>query len=298
MVVLVLPRAQLADELLAGLEGHPSVELLLVGAMTALDFPIGLRPAGRVVLVGDAELMQMPGEVGAPFGAVVRLNPPDRGGERLAEFVDEVNGGLDGVVVVDLENAVARGFIDGGELVEATRPCLEMLDVHLDRLPWDVQLGPPPRTWSVPLLGDARDVVLAQDPPNGRRGQRDGMIPPKEGPQPRDPVLAFLPDTQHQRFDVRRCPKRTNPGPGQPGLQALEPLALVPSAPFVEEGARNPEEPTGTADGTAELLKVLEDAQGGRRPLGPLPVANHSVHPGPPFASPPLEGAGSVRASP
>ncbi len=79
-------------------------------------------------------------------------------------------------------------------------------------------------------------------------------------------------------------------GPGQPGLQALEPLALVPSAPFVEEGARNPEEPTGTADTTADLLEVLKDAQAGRRPLGPLPVANHSVHPGPPFAGPPWRG--------
>jgi hypothetical protein len=76
MVVLVLPRAQLADELVAGLEGHPSVELILVGAMTALDFPVGFRAAGRDVLVGDAEIMQMPGEVGAPFGPVVSLNPP------------------------------------------------------------------------------------------------------------------------------------------------------------------------------------------------------------------------------
>jgi len=71
MVVLVLPRAQLADELMAGLEGHPSIELLLVGAMTALDFPVGFRAARRDVLVGDAEITQMPGEVGAPFGPVV-----------------------------------------------------------------------------------------------------------------------------------------------------------------------------------------------------------------------------------
>jgi hypothetical protein len=56
MVVLVLPRAQLADELPSGCEGHPPVELILVGAMTALDF-IGLRAAGRDVLVGNAEIM-------------------------------------------------------------------------------------------------------------------------------------------------------------------------------------------------------------------------------------------------
>ena len=65
MVILVLPRAQLANELRSGLEGHPAVELILVGTMTALDFPVGLRAAGRDVLVGDAEIVKMPSEVGA-----------------------------------------------------------------------------------------------------------------------------------------------------------------------------------------------------------------------------------------
>src|SRR6185503_5779427 len=212
---------------------------------------------------------------------------PDRRGERLSDLVDEVNGGLDGVMVVDLEDAVARGFIDCGELIEASRLCLEMLDVHLDRLPWHVQLGTPRRSWPVPLLGDAGDAVFAQNPPESWRGERDGMIPPEEEPQPRDPVLAFLSYTKHQCFDVRRGPKRTHPGPGQPGLQAFEPLTLVPSAPFVDEGARNPEEPTRPADIAAHLLKVLKHAQAGGRPLGPLPVAKDSLHPGPPFASTP-----------
>jgi hypothetical protein len=40
MVVLVFPRAPLADELPSGGEGPPPVEFLLVDAMTALDFPI------------------------------------------------------------------------------------------------------------------------------------------------------------------------------------------------------------------------------------------------------------------
>jgi hypothetical protein len=112
MVVLVLPRAQLADELGPGREGHSPVELILVGAMAALDLPIRLGAAGRDVLVGDAEIVEMPGEVGAPFGAVIGLNPPDRCGERLADLVDEVNGGLDRVVIVDLEDTIPGRFID------------------------------------------------------------------------------------------------------------------------------------------------------------------------------------------
>jgi hypothetical protein len=84
------------------------------------------------------------------------------------------------------------------------------------------------------------------------------MIPPEEEPQPWDPVLPFLPYAKHQRLDVRRCPKRTHAGPRQPGPQAFKPLALVPSAPFVEEGAGNPEEPTGTVDIAADLFKVLK----------------------------------------
>jgi hypothetical protein len=94
-VVLVFPRAQLADELPPGGEGPPPVELILVRAMTALDFPIGLRAAGRDVLVGDAEIMETPRKVGAPFGAVVRLNSADGCRKGALDFVDEVDGGLD-----------------------------------------------------------------------------------------------------------------------------------------------------------------------------------------------------------
>jgi hypothetical protein len=36
-----------------------------------------------------------------------------------------------------------------------------MLDVHLDRLAWDVQLGAPLRSWPVTLLGDAEKALNA-----------------------------------------------------------------------------------------------------------------------------------------
>src|SRR5215813_6218328 len=107
-----------------------------------------------------------------------------------------------------------------------------MFDVHLGRLPGDVQLGPPLRTWSIPLLGDPGHMVLAQDPPDRGHGERDRIVPPKEEPQPRDPIL---PDPKDQRFDVRWGAKRTHPRPRQPGSQARESVALVPTAPFVEK---------------------------------------------------------------
>ena len=95
MVVLVLPRAELADELRSSLEGHPPVEFLLVGAMTALDLAIGLRAAGRDVLVSDAEIVQVPGEVGPPFGAVVPAEWRSAAGEAASLVRDRQSQGGD-----------------------------------------------------------------------------------------------------------------------------------------------------------------------------------------------------------
>jgi hypothetical protein len=172
-----------------------------------------------------------------------------------------------------------------------------VLDVDLDGLAWDVNLAAPRRAGTVAFLGDAGNAVLPKDPPDRRRRQGHGMIAAEEQPQAGDAVLAFLPDAKHQRLNVRRRSMRADARTGQPGSQPVEPLALVPSAPFVEESARDPKEPTGTADIVANLFKVLKHAQAGRRPLGALPVPNYSLHPGPPFAST-LEGIDSVRASP
>jgi hypothetical protein len=74
-------------------------------------------------------------------------------------------------------------------------------------------------------------------------------------------------------------------GPGSRGLSPSSPSRLVPSAPFVEKGARNPEKPTRREDIATDLLTGLKHAQAGRCALGPLAVANDSLHPGPPFAT-------------
>jgi hypothetical protein len=56
--------------------------------------------------------VQVPGEVGSPFGAVVRLNSADGRRKGAPNLVDEVDGGLNRIVVVDLEDAIAGRFID------------------------------------------------------------------------------------------------------------------------------------------------------------------------------------------
>ena len=140
-------------------------------------------------------------------------------------------------------------------------------------------------------------MVLEQDPPDGGHGERDRMVSPEEEPEPRDPVLAVLPDPEDQRFDVRRGAKRTHPGSWQAGFQALESLALIPTEPFIEKSPRDSKEPTGTADIATDLFIVLQHAEAGGRTLGSLSIPNASPSPGPPFARP-HQRAGSVRASP
>lgn len=174
--------------------------------MTALDFPIRLGAAGLDVHLGDPEVVEMPGEVGAPLGAVVSSNPAARRWKSVSGLLDEVNGGPDRVVVVDLQDGIARGFIDRRELVEAPRVRLEVLDVDLDRLARDVNRTPALRPGPVRLLGDAEGVVLAQGPPNRRVGsgrprdttggraataaRRTGAPAAREAPAPRGATLS------------------------------------------------------------------------------------------------------------
>ena len=90
--------------------------------MTALDLTVGFWAAGRDVLVLDAEVVKVPGEVGSELGAIVRPDRLDCDGQALPELdIDEVDRGANRVVVVDFEDSVARSFIDGGELVQTAR---------------------------------------------------------------------------------------------------------------------------------------------------------------------------------
>src|SRR5437899_2722875 len=81
----------------------------------------------------------------------------------------------------------------------------------------------------------------------------------------------------------------------QPRSKAWQPVSLIAPAPFVEQGARDPEEAAGATHVVGDLFEVLEHAQAGGGPLGPFPIADHTLHPGP-FADI-LDGTGAFRAS-
>ena len=77
------------------------VKLLRVGLVASLDLPVHLRAARRYVLVGNTEIGKMPGELWPERRAVIGLNFLNSKGKVLADFPEEVDGGLGVVVVVD-----------------------------------------------------------------------------------------------------------------------------------------------------------------------------------------------------
>jgi hypothetical protein len=110
---LVLPAGELLGQLLGTLELRPPIELVGIGPMTALDLPVALR-ANLVGSAGaECRILEVPGEVGAELGPMIGLNPLDRHRQSPPHLVDESDGGLDRVVVVDLQDSKTRRLVDG-----------------------------------------------------------------------------------------------------------------------------------------------------------------------------------------
>jgi len=59
MVVFVLPLAELQGELAGGPEDHPSVELVFIGSMAALDLAVDLGAVPRNLAVDHPEIPQV-----------------------------------------------------------------------------------------------------------------------------------------------------------------------------------------------------------------------------------------------
>src|SRR5207245_4469214 len=108
---------------------RPPIELVGVGSMTALDLPVARRAASWDSAVQNADILEVPGEVGTELGPVVGLNPLDRHREAPPHLVDERDRRLDRVVVVDLQDSETRRLVAGRELIEPTRTELQVLDV-------------------------------------------------------------------------------------------------------------------------------------------------------------------------
>ena len=71
MVVLVLPLTEFLGELNRAAKDRAAIELVLVGSVTTLDLPVAFGAAARDVAVREAEIPEVPSEVGAELGAIV-----------------------------------------------------------------------------------------------------------------------------------------------------------------------------------------------------------------------------------
>src|SRR4030095_6913220 len=100
VIVLVLPCLELRGELCGGADAGPAVELVFVGPMAAFDLPVRFRGPGRDSRMRDAEIMEVPSELTAEFGAMIGLHSLDGHGQSPAHFLDERDPGLDRVVLV------------------------------------------------------------------------------------------------------------------------------------------------------------------------------------------------------
>jgi len=155
MVVLVFPPPQFGGELPGACgRSFAGKTLLSIRAVAALDFAVDLGAARRDAPMRDAEIPEIPGEIGRELVAVVRLDSLDGHREPLAHLVEKGDRIRNRAVGIDPQDAVAGGLIHRRELIEAPAPELEVLDVHLDGLSGHGELAAAPRPGPVPLHRD------------------------------------------------------------------------------------------------------------------------------------------------
>ena len=141
-VVFGFPSLKLSSKIPFMFEMPSLVELLRIGFMAPLDLPVHLRAARRYVPVGDAEIGKMPSELWSERRAVIGLDFLNGEGEMLPDLLEEVDGGLGVVVVVDAQHAKSGRFVNGRELIKAlTRSSHTGNELHiqLDRAAWNLQ---------------------------------------------------------------------------------------------------------------------------------------------------------------
>src|SRR5215470_1049531 len=111
------------------------VELLLIGAMRALDLAVELRRAGLDVHVPDTLVGEMPVEEGLELLPAIRAHRVDAKRELLDDVVEERDRVLLRVARVDLEGPHPGGVVDRRVLVAAdalAALALQRQELHVD----------------------------------------------------------------------------------------------------------------------------------------------------------------------
>ena len=122
VVVEVLPLGQPLLKIDVAFVAEQLIELLLVGAMRALDFPVELRCARFDIDMADPLVGQMPVKQGLELMPAIRADGVNPERKLPHDVIDERDGVLLRVSAVDAQRADPRGVIDGRVLVAPQAP--------------------------------------------------------------------------------------------------------------------------------------------------------------------------------
>ena len=109
-VVFGFPSLKLSSKIPFMFETPSLVELLRIGFMAPLDFPVHLRAARRYVPVRDAEIGKMPSELWSERRAVIGLDFLNSEGKMLLDLAEKVDRGLGVVVVLPHLHFISQAF--------------------------------------------------------------------------------------------------------------------------------------------------------------------------------------------
>ena len=85
--------------------------VVLFGVVAQLNLAVTLRAPGRNVPIGDLDVAQVPGDLGAGVRPVIRLDALNSYGNRTTQLLDEIDGRAHRRIVTDLQDAVPRGSL-------------------------------------------------------------------------------------------------------------------------------------------------------------------------------------------
>src|SRR5215470_2139768 len=188
--------------------------------MAPFHLAVHLETTRRDAAVGDAEIAQMPSEVCAELIAVVGLHSLD-GREPLPHLIEKGDDVRNRTVSVDPQDAIARGLVHRGELIQAAASEFAVFDVDLDGLPGHSELPAPPGPGAIALHRDPRHPVPLEDLVDRGHGDIDLVEALKVEADADRTVLALGADARDQGDDVRERAARW--GFRDPDLRFLSP---------------------------------------------------------------------------